>query len=183
MKTLIIILSIVVCVTMVCALISCRGSDFPETSSSYEFVGSSVLESKTDNGDAVTDHRSDTAVAASEELPKESKTYVITYTSKLLDESFVGKEWTYGVEFNSIDIVSGDTIMAELSLGPTLVLYAIEHDDSFDDYGSITVEFADLAIGEEQTIVGIVKVRENRGRYSGSIATWEFTVTCKRNSL
>ncbi len=168
---------------MIYALMSCRDTAFPDTSSSCETVGASVPDSKVDNSDPVTDRQSDTAVPASEELPKEIKTYEITYTAKLLDESFVGKEWTYGAEFNSIDIDSGDTIMAELSLGPTLVLYAIEHDDSYDDYGSITVEFADMAIGEEQTIVEIVRVRENRGRYSGKIATWEFTVTCKRNSL
>ena len=118
--------------------------------------------------------------AVTPELPKESKSYIITFSARIMNNNSVGNEWSKGAKFDNNEISSGDTISAELSKGPVIIVFASEADKSADDYGSKTVEFSNILIGEEETKIVTVTVIENDGRYSGNSAQWEFTITCKR---
>lgn len=62
----------------------------------------------------------------------------------------------------------------------SIIAFAIEQDDSGDDYGSITIEFSKIGIGEKTSQTVIVKVAEDKGRYKGNIAKVEFTITIER---
>ena len=122
----------------------------------------------------------DNEVPPEPETPKISKRYKITYSAKLIENNSLGEDWSYGAKFNDSNIASNSTVTAELSAGPTIVVFATEDDASKDDHKSVNVTFSDMAIGTSETKTVIVTVTENDGRYSGHTAKWEFTITCIR---
>ena len=192
-RILTILFSLSICVLITFALISCDSSNYLDAFLSnnldtpqYEVeTSTNTINSDLDNNNVTesTDNKTNTTTdTITLELSKETKTYIVTYSATKIQSGHVGDSWSYGVTFNSQDIESNDIIVAELSDGPTFVLYAIEYDSSSNDYENLSVNFPDLAINETETQTHIIEVHEDDGRYSGSIAKWEFTITCERIS-
>ena len=128
-----------------------------------------------------------TAMATPEPTPtevpepvEEERAYIITYSATLTSNNSVGDSWSYGVLFGESEIVSGSRVTAMLTGGLRLMAYACEYDDGSSDYGSRSVTFSDLKIGEEETLEVTVSVCEDGGRYRGNRAEWIFEITCKR---
>ncbi len=109
-----------------------------------------------------------------------TNTYLITYSATLTENNSVGDSWGYGVLLDSEEIFSGDTVKVGFVNSFTLTLYAIEYDDASDDYGSANVRFSGLDVGDEETKIKVVNVKEDKGRYKGNGAKLEFIITCKR---
>lgn len=105
--------------------------------------------------------------------------YIITYTAYLKDNDHVGSSWTKGMAHNDTKIRSGATVTDGRKL--SITLWAEENDD-ISDFGSKTVTFKNLGVGEIEKRTVYVTVKENRGRYAGNTAVWEFTVTVKRTA-
>ena len=107
--------------------------------------------------------------------------YQIDYSARLISNSHVGDDWSYGVKCNDnfIEPKTIATISVPENRGPKLTIYGIENDTK-DDYGANTILFSDLNIGESETIIERVIITENEGRYIGFDACMEFTVTCTR---
>jgi hypothetical protein len=88
----------------------------------------------------------------------------------------VGNEWGQGFTINGQDISSGQTI--KVNLNDTLQISStVEEYDKIPDIGSassnVTISADNLKNGF--TVQQSVNVRENRGQYSGNIATWNVT--------
>ena len=109
--------------------------------------------------------------------------YQIDYSARLISNSHVGDNWSYGVKCNDnfIEPKTIATISVPENRGPKLTIYGIENDTK-DDYGANTILFSDLNVGESETIIERVIITENEGRYTGFDACMEFTVTCTRVS-
>ena len=165
-----------------------KGDEYTNDTNSGNVDGSDNSQSNNDSnnsGDGSSDSESNGSDNNSTIVPdnsekEEKKTYIVTFTAKKIQNNSVGDEWSKGIKFNDHEIKSGGTIEAELIGGLTLIAYAIESDNSKDDYGSQKIEFTDIEIGETETHTVKVIVKENDGRYSGNTAIWEFTVTIKR---
>ena len=99
--------------------------------------------------------------------------YKISYTATLVSNAHVGSSWSKGVQYDG-EYIENDAViqMSERSLK----CVAIEQ-DSYDDVGTCLIDFEPLSVGEWVTYTAEVVVRENRGRYSGNVARWEFEVT------
>ena len=113
---------------------------------------------------------------------EENQKYIITFTSKIITNDSVGNEWYYGIEYEGSSIRSGNTIEIKNGDKFSLIFFAIEEDDSGDDSGSVTVEFSKIDVGEKTSKTVIVKVVEDKGKYKGNIAEYEFKVTIERTS-
>ncbi|MBR7132674.1 MAG: FIVAR domain-containing protein [Clostridia bacterium] len=96
--------------------------------------------------------------------------YKIYYSFNMLANNHVGNEWLKGVTYNGINIYSGDTVTAPLNSSIKINIYVIEN-DKIPDIGSESISL--LLNGAK--ISAKIFVCENRGRYTGNIATWEFT--------
>lgn len=99
--------------------------------------------------------------------------FKISASIKQQSNDHVGSNWSTGFEFNDEKVKSGSTV----SIMPGEYFSArgwAEEKDSKPDYGSY---FERLQLTDEMcrngfTIEGEADVRENGGRYSGSISTW-----------
>ena len=111
----------------------------------------------------------------------EDKTYFVTYAAYLVSNNNVGHQWGYGAKYNGEYIKSGSYITKDGYTQFYLTVYAAEIDE-YNDYGSTSVYFDSLEVGEKQTQGVYVTVRENRGKYSGHTAKWYFVVTVERIS-
>ncbi len=107
--------------------------------------------------------------------------YKIDYSAKLISNSHVGDNWSYGLEYNDIFVEPQAivTIPVPENRGPRFTIYGIENDTK-DDYGSALITFSHLDIQQSETIVEQVMIVENEGRYTGHKAYMEFTITCTR---
>ncbi|MBR0441638.1 MAG: hypothetical protein IJK25_06845, partial [Firmicutes bacterium] len=92
------------------------------------------------------------------------------------DYNHVGNEWGFSFYINGEEFTSGDTV--KLSPGDTIsVTSTIWEDENVPDVGEettrkkITQEELESGFKIEQ----IVDVEENRGRYSGNVASWYVT--------
>ena len=109
-------------------------------------------------------------------------TYVVTYTRELTYNNSVGNEWEKGVRYDGEYISSSSKIIVDASLTEiALEAFATEL-DQWDDYGSTSVTFDALDVGQEQTKWATVIVVENEGRFKGNRAEWYFEITIKRIS-
>lgn len=113
----------------------------------------------------------------------EEKTYVITYSAWIAYNNHVGNSWGYGLSYDGEYVESGSQITFDdvSSSLQNIKVYAVEY-DSLNDYGSAYVSFDSLNVGEKQTKSVAVFVSENRGRYSGNTAKWNFEITVERTS-
>ena len=107
--------------------------------------------------------------------------FVITYYTSLSYNNSVGNEWGYGVKYNGKYVESGSRVAVSGNLLVDITAYAVEF-DSYNDYGSKTVSFKPLSIGEKNSKEVTVTVRENNGRYTGNTAQWVFEITVERIS-
>ena len=107
------------------------------------------------------------------------KKYVVTYSAEIVRNSHVGDSWSFGISCGGITFSSGEQITVTVSpdKGPTLTIWAKEHDDKNSDFGKKDIIFSNLSPGQTETITEQVVVTENSGRYSGYSAYIEFTVT------
>lgn len=111
--------------------------------------------------------------------PFEEVTYYVTYSAKCIANDSVGNEWGYGLIYDGEEYESRSHITITNSKPVSIRVFATEY-DSDDDYGSAKIDFDSLTSGEVITKEATVTVRENKGRYKGNRAVWEFTVTLER---
>lgn len=111
---------------------------------------------------------------------KEPK-FVVTYSARLSYNNHVGDSWSYGLSCNGEHIKSGAAVKSTTKSSLSVTAFAREQ-DTYSDYGSTTITFKSLDVGEKQSKEICVTVRENRGRYSGNTAKWKFTIIVERIS-
>ena len=109
--------------------------------------------------------------------------YQIDYSARLISNSHVGDNWSYGLMYDDtfVEPQTIVTILVPENNGPKFTIYGKENDTK-DDYGTNRILFSNLGIGESETIIERVIITENEGRYTGFDACMEFTVTCTRVS-
>ncbi len=100
-----------------------------------------------------------------------------------ISNNHVGNEWAFGCTVNKKDLSEGKSIVVTTTpSGKISIVSTAEEEDSIPDVGSktLSVSVSKLKAGKEATYTSRVTVRENRGRYSGNTAVWEFTYIIKR---
>lgn len=106
----------------------------------------------------------------------------ISYSAKMASNDHVGNSWTTYIEVGDTTIKKGKSAKVEVTGEDTIkiICNAIENDKS-PDFGDATIEIPvkDLKKGKN-TFKASVTVTEDRGRYSGNLAEWIFTVTAKK---
>lgn len=102
----------------------------------------------------------------------------VSATISMVSNNHVGSSWTTGFKFESEDIRSGAIVSAMPGDYVTVGGWAQEN-DSKPDYDSYydTVELTEELCKNGFTIEGEIRVRENGGRYRGSIAEWRIKMT------
>lgn len=103
--------------------------------------------------------------------------YRINYIADMLSNNHVGNEWGYEIYYNDEAISNGATITAPINSNISIEATVIEY-DKITDYG---YSYIDLTLKDNEIAKTTVTVRENRGRYTGNIATWE--ITCYVNLI
>ncbi|GGN90730.1 hypothetical protein [Saccharibacillus kuerlensis] len=106
-------------------------------------------------------------------------TYVVTFQSaRLVSNSHVGSDWYTEGSVNGKNVREGSSV--KVSSG-NIKLYAYaEEQDKIPDIGKANKTIKTSSVSSSGTTVKIkVIVTENRGRYSGHQAVWEFTYKIK----
>ena len=111
---------------------------------------------------------------------EEKQKYIVTFTAEIVNNNSVGNEWITGIKYESVTIRTGSSIEVKSGNNFSFVVFAIEEDDTGDDYGSSVIEFAQIKVGKTTSQTIIVKVIEDKGKYKGNIAEWVFIVTIER---
>ncbi len=89
----------------------------------------------------------------------------------MLSNNHVGNEWGKYVICNGKEIESGDTVTVPSGSAVRLEAVVMEHDNVPDSgVGEVILSGFDRIQGQTQIVVC-----ENRGRYAGNRAVWEFT--------
>lgn len=102
--------------------------------------------------------------------------YRITYHFTLRSNRSVGNDWQQTVTCNGHPLHSGDTLTAPANTSVTLHCTVFER-DSIPDIGYGTVELR-LRDGINSSVQ--ISVKENRGRFKGNTAIWEFSYSVVR---
>lgn len=107
--------------------------------------------------------------------------FVVTYSARLISNSHVGDNWSYGMKNNDVNFDSNSTVTLSVAMnrGPKLTIYGLEN-DSNDDFSQKDITFSCLNIGQKETITDQIVIVENEGRYTGHKAYMEFTITIER---
>ena len=103
--------------------------------------------------------------------------------SSLIYNNHVGNEWSTAVRINDNYLYRGENINLTVYENEKIVIYCIANEnDKIMDYGSanILVDPSELRNGQNFYTCNVI-VTENRGRYSGNTAKWEFTFTVTKN--
>ncbi|OWR27093.1 hypothetical protein CDO73_22840 [Saccharibacillus sp. O23] len=107
-------------------------------------------------------------------------TYSVTFQSaRLISNSHVGNEWYTEAQVNGKNIEEGVSVNVSAD---NIKLYAYaEEQDKIPDVAetSRTIKASSVS-ASGKTVKLQVTVTENRGRYSGHTAVWEFTYTIKK---
>ncbi|MDO3410755.1 hypothetical protein QWJ34_13365 [Saccharibacillus sp. CPCC 101409] len=107
-------------------------------------------------------------------------TYVVTFKeARLVSNSHVGNEWYTEAQVNGKNIAEGASVKVS---SDNIKLYAYaEEQDKISDVGETSKSVSASSVTSSGTTVKLkVTVTENRGRYSGQSAVWEFTYTIKK---
>ncbi|QDH22801.1 hypothetical protein [Saccharibacillus brassicae] len=107
-------------------------------------------------------------------------TYVVTFKeARLVSNSHVGNEWYTEAQVNGKNVDEGASVKVSFD---TIKLYAYaEEQDKITDIGEKSQSVkASSVTASGKTVKLKVNVTENRGRYSGHTAVWEFTYTIKK---
>ena len=106
-----------------------------------------------------------------------SNKFYVSWSAKLISNNHVGSDWRTFVTVGGEDVGSSPITVNGNVL--TVDVKAVEF-DSLNDVGRDSMNFYCNKIGASQTQTIRVTVRENRGKYTGNVAVWEFTVTVTR---
>lgn len=106
---------------------------------------------------------------------KSVKVTVTLVSAELVENNSVGNEWAIAASANGKSLDEGSSITLNLKSTDTLKLKAVaEEQDKIPDVGSQTLNVKVSSITKSVNKTVEVVVTENRGRYSGNTATWEF---------
>ena len=106
---------------------------------------------------------------------KSVKVKITLVSAELIENNSVGNEWAIGANVNGKELQEGSSVTMNMKPSGTLKLEALaEEQDKIPDYGSTStnVKLSSFTKSTNKTLT--VVVTENRGRYSGNTATWEF---------
>lgn len=108
-----------------------------------------------------------------------AKTATITLVSAdLISNDHVGNDWYYAAKVGSKELSIGDSVEVDQTKKITLYGEATES-DKYPDSGSKSLSITpSKSLGKEVKIR--VTITENRGRYSGNQAVWEFTFSVSK---
>lgn len=105
----------------------------------------------------------------------------ITYDCHLLQNNSVGNEWITGLIINDEEIYSSYEGFFKPNSIIKITAFAIE-DDTYPDVGAKKISIPIKALDNKSKIERSINtvVREDRGRYTGNTATWQFNITVER---
>ena len=112
-----------------------------------------------------------------------SSTYSVTFQqARLLSNDHVGNEWSIAAQVADQAISEGKTMNVKVDSSGSIKLYAyVVEEDKIPDEGENTKTIKVSSISSKGTTFKVnVTVTENRGRYSGNEAVWEFTYKIKK---
>ncbi|WP_148361126.1 hypothetical protein [Bacillus timonensis] len=101
----------------------------------------------------------------------------------LLNNQSVGNNWDTGVKVNDTFLPLGKTLNITTTINDSMdFVVGAREIDNIPDVGitTHTVEIKDLDLVEGNTLHMEVAVRENRGRYTGNYAYFEFLIRIQR---
>ncbi|CAM4467257.1 hypothetical protein FHS16_003210 [Paenibacillus endophyticus] len=107
---------------------------------------------------------------------KTIKIKVTFVSAELIEKNSVGNEWWSGATINGKEVKEGATIVLNLKASDLIKLRAeAQEQDKYPDDGATDASVKVSAIGAKAVTKTLeVSVTENRGRYSGNVAKWEF---------
>ncbi|ALP39221.1 hypothetical protein ASL14_25325 (plasmid) [Paenibacillus sp. IHB B 3084] len=109
--------------------------------------------------------------------------YVVTFQqATLVSNDHVGNEWAIAAQAGGKSIEEGSSVKIKVKPGGSIQLYAYaEEQDKIPDEGEARKNVKVSTISAKGSTVNLrVTVTENRGRYSGNQAVWEFTYKIKK---
>ena len=107
----------------------------------------------------------------------DTKVSVTLKSASLVTNDHVGNEWGYGAWVNGEEIKRNENKVLEVKDSGTIKLeaQATEYDKIPDEGGSQKIiKVSELVSNKPMEVILKVTVTENRGRYSGNQAQWEF---------
>ncbi|KKC47502.1 hypothetical protein VE23_10630 [Paenibacillus sp. D9] len=115
--------------------------------------------------------------------PKATSVKVTFVSAKLVENNHVGNEWRYEARAGSKEIEEGHSVTLTVKGSETIKLEVdVEEQDKIPDIGKGSSTIKLSAIKGTVTKTMKVTVVENRGRYSGNTATWEFAFKISKAS-
>ncbi|AIQ41623.1 hypothetical protein MKZ24_21110 [Paenibacillus sp. FSL R7-0297] len=106
---------------------------------------------------------------------KTQKVKVTFVSASLVENNHVGNEWWSGGYVDGEELAEGESVTINASSTGTIKLLAeAQEQDKIPEEGSATASIKVSTLKATQNKSLSVKVVENRGRYSGNTATWEF---------
>jgi len=112
-----------------------------------------------------------------------SSSCTVTLTNvKMISNEHVGNEWYTEAKAGGKRLSEGQSVTVQTGSNGKVSLYAyVEEQDKIPDQGSATKSVKVSSISTRGTSVTMqVTITENRGRYSGNEAVWEFTYKLKK---
>jgi len=107
---------------------------------------------------------------------KTTKVKVTFISAEFVENNHVGNEWWSGGYVNGKEIEEGKSVVLNLKASDSIKLRAeAQEQDKYPDDGEANTVVKVSSITKAINKSLKVKVVENRGRYSGNTATWEFT--------
>ena len=108
--------------------------------------------------------------------PKTTKIKVTLVSVELIENNHVGNEWYTAAYVNGKEIEEGSTVTLNLKSTESVKLKAYaEEQDKIPDVGTANLSIKASSVSKTMNKSLKVKVKENRGRYSGNTAEWKFT--------
>ncbi|WP_226000626.1 hypothetical protein [Paenibacillus sp. BJ-4] len=112
-----------------------------------------------------------------------TSTYVVTFQQATpVSNDHVGNDWAIAAQVAGKSISEGNSVKVKVKSGGSIKLYAYaEEQDKVPDEGEASKNVKISTISAKGSTVKLkVTVTENRGRYSGNQAVWEFTYKIKK---
>ncbi len=107
------------------------------------------------------------SIAASKEVS------ITLVNAEMISNDHVGNEWSYIAKIGKQEVEIGDSLSVSKDKKLTLYGKAVEA-DKYPDSGSKSVTITPSKYAGKEVKIKVT-VTENRGRYSGNKAVWEFT--------
>jgi len=108
----------------------------------------------------------------------------VSYTAKMLSNDHVGNSWATWGAIGDTALKKGKAVTVTVAADGTLtVICTAQEKDKTPDTGSCEFKLAvgDLKAGKN-TIKQTATVTEDKGRYAGNKAQWEFTLTVTKKA-